>query len=195
MQGMQRIKDRILEDARAQAEDIIKEAEGKVAEVMEQASKEAESLRAKLREKGREEAEEARRRMLAMAELDIRKEELAIKQKLIDRAFDEALGRLQNLKGKEYKALVMKMVKDAGANGDEEIIVSAGDRQLFEKGLLKDINSKLGLDLKLSGEERNIKGGFILKSTGIEINNSFDTLIRMERDQIETQIAEILFQE
>lgn len=194
MKGIERIKNKILKDARTQVEDIVKEAENKVGHTVEQASKEAVELKKKLMDKACEEAEEARKRMLAMAELDIRKEELAKKQKLIDQAFDKALEGLKGLKGKEYKELVETMVKEAAPGGDEEIVVSSQDKQLFESGLLKEINKKIGLKLKLSDETRNIQGGFIIKSEGIEINNSFETLIRMERDQIETKIADILFQ-
>ena len=50
------------------------------------------------------------------------------------------------------------------------------------------------LNLTFSEEKRNIEGGFILKGKGIENNNSFESLIRMERDNIETKIAELLFQ-
>jgi vacuolar-type H+-ATPase subunit E/Vma4 len=39
-----------------------------------------------------------------------------------------------------------------------------------------------------------MQGGFIVKTRGVEINNSFETLLRMERERIETEIADILFQ-
>ena len=36
--------------------------------------------------------------------------------------------------------------------------------------------------MKISEETRNISGGFILKSGDIEVNNSFESIIRMYRD-------------
>ena len=89
----------------------------------------------------------------------------------------------------------MTMIKKAAASGQEEIIVSPEDREMFAGGLLEEINGKLGLNLRLSDESRDIQGGFILRAPGIEIHSSFEALIRMERDQIETEIADILFQE
>lgn len=193
MQGMEKIRDKILEEARAQAEQIIKEAEEKGKKLVEQASAEAEELGKSRLEKGKQEAQEVRKRMLAMAELEIRKEELALKQRLIDEVFDRALESLRNLEGEDLKSLIIDMVKRSAVSGQEEIIVSPEDREKFAGGLLAEVNSKLGLNLRLSDEVRNIQGGFILKAPGIEINNSFEALIRMERDQIETEIVDILF--
>ena len=63
------------------------------------------------------------------------------------------------------------------------------------KGPLKKINDKLGFELKLSDEDRGIQGGFIVKVDGVEINTSFETLLRMEREKVESEIADILFQQ
>ncbi len=60
---------------------------------------------------------------------------------------------------------------------------------------MKRINDKLGFELKLSDEDRGIQGGFIVKVDGVEINNSFETLLRMEREKVESEIADILFQQ
>jgi len=48
-------------------------------------------------------------------------------------------------------------------------------------------------NVKLSDETRDISGGFILKSQGVEINNSFEAIIRLFRDEIEPKVAEIFF--
>ena len=57
--------------------------------------------------------------------------------------------------------------------------------------------SKKGIKaaLKISNEARRIQGGFILKRRGVEVNGSFETLIRTEREEIESKVAAILFGE
>ena len=47
--------------------------------------------------------------------------------------------------------------------------------------------------LTLSQETRNIKGGFIMIDGKIEINCAFETLVRLQREKLEKQVADVLF--
>lgn len=195
MEGMERIRESILAEARTQAEAIIKEAEDKVKEMEIQAEKRAEELTKNRLERAEVEAQEAQKRMLSMAELELKKQSLEAKQSIIDQAFDKALVKLNNLPEEKYAAMIVSALGSVGIKGGEELIVPLKDREKFQKGLLKKINDKLGFELKLSDEDRGIQGGFIVKVDGVEINNSFETLLRMEREKVESEIADILFQQ
>jgi V/A-type H+-transporting ATPase subunit E len=195
MEGMERIRDSILAEAKAQAEGIIKEAESRLKEMEDQAVRKAEENTQNRLARAELEAQEAQRRMLSMAELELKKQSLEAKQALIDQAFDKALSRLKELPDETYAAMIVSILGSAGLTGREELVVPPQDRERFQKGLLKRINDDLGFELKLSDETRSIQGGFIVKSNGVEINNSFETLLRMEREKIESEIAEILFQQ
>ncbi|HOC08173.1 MAG: hypothetical protein GXY97_05775 [Clostridiales bacterium] len=195
MEGMERIRESILAEARTQAEAIIKEAEDKVKEMEIQAEKRAEELTKNRLERAEVEAQEAQKRMLSMAELELKKQSLEAKQSIIDQAFDKALVKLNNLPEEKYAAMIVSALGSVGIKGGEELIVPPQDREKFQKGLLKKINDKLGFELKLSDEDRGIQGGFIVKVDGVEINNSFETLLRMEREKVESEIADILFQQ
>jgi V/A-type H+-transporting ATPase subunit E len=195
MEGMERIRESILAEARTQAEAIIKEAEDKVKEMEIQAEKRAEELTKNRLERAEVEAQEAQKRMLSMAELELKKQSLEAKQSIIDQAFDKALVKLNNLPEEKYAAMIVSALGSVGIKGGEELIVPPQDREKFQKGLLKKINDKLGFELKLSDEDRGIQGGLIVKVDGVEINNSFETLLRMEREKVESEIADILFQQ
>ncbi|HZX46219.1 MAG TPA: V-type ATP synthase subunit E family protein [Clostridia bacterium] len=195
MEGMERIRESILAEARTQAEAIIKEAEDKVKEMESQAEKRAEELTKNRFERAEVEAQEAQKRMLSMAELELKKQSLEAKQSIIDQAFDKALVKLNNLPEEKYAAMIVTALGSVGIKGGEELIVPLKDREKFQKGLLKRINDKVGFELKLSDEDRGIQGGFIVKVDGVEINNSFETLLRMEREKVESEIADILFQQ
>lgn len=194
MEGMERIRQSILEEAKSQADSIIKEAEQRAADQAEEAARQADVLVAERIDKAKAQADETTKRMLLMAELEMKKEELKVKQQMIDKAFEKAFEKLKGLSGKELIDMMVSMLERAGISGDEEIIVSPADREMYEKGLLDEVNQRLGYRLKLSDENRGIQGGFIIKRQGIEINNSYETLLRMERERIETEIAGILFQ-
>ena len=47
--------------------------------------------------------------------------------------------------------------------------------------------------LTLSEQTRPIRGGFILSDGAVEVNCAFETLIRMQREGLERQVAELLF--
>ena len=45
----------------------------------------------------------------------------------------------------------------------------------------------------LSEETRNIKGGFIMVDGDVEINCTFETLVRLQREKLEKEVAQVLF--
>jgi V/A-type H+-transporting ATPase subunit E len=47
--------------------------------------------------------------------------------------------------------------------------------------------------LTLSEETRNIKGGFIMVDGDVEINCAFETLVRLQRESMEKDVAKVLF--
>lgn len=51
-----------------------------------------------------------------------------------------------------------------------------------------------GAGLTLSEETRDIKGGFIMVDGDVEINCAFETLVRLQREQMEKKVADALFQ-
>ncbi len=48
--------------------------------------------------------------------------------------------------------------------------------------------------LTLSQETRDIKGGFIMVDGDVEINCAFESLVRLQREKLEKQVADLLFQ-
>lgn len=50
-----------------------------------------------------------------------------------------------------------------------------------------------GTGLVLSDETRNIMGGFIMVDGDVEINCTFETLVRLQREKLEKEVAQVLF--
>ncbi|MGE4276212.1 MAG: V-type ATP synthase subunit E [Lawsonibacter sp.] len=48
--------------------------------------------------------------------------------------------------------------------------------------------------LTLSQETRNMKGGFIMVDGDVEINCAFETLVRLQREKLEKEVAQVLFE-
>lgn len=47
--------------------------------------------------------------------------------------------------------------------------------------------------LTLSQETRDIRGGFILVDGDVEVNCAFETLVRLQREKLEKEVAQVLF--
>jgi len=133
-----------------------------------------------------------------VAELEARKQKLKAKQEVVDEAFELALQKLNNLPDLEYQNILVEMISNSIETGKEEVLLSLRDKQRLDPGFINQLNKKLSQkgvtgNLKISDEDRNISGGFILKTGDIEINNSFEAIIRMNRDDIEAEVIKALF--
>ncbi|ABY93627.1 V-type ATP synthase subunit E family protein [Thermoanaerobacter brockii subsp. lactiethylicus] len=200
MQGIAKIKEKIFEEATEQKNRIIEKAKKEAAEILEKARKQAVQLEAEAEKKAKKVAREEKRKILSIAELEERKRYLEAKQALINEAFVSAEKKLLNLESEKYRDLVYRMILAAAVDGNEEIIVSEADKEKITPELLERVNEALKKqgkagNIRFSGEKRAIKGGFILKSATVEINCTFDYLLKVQREELETEVARILFEE
>lgn len=198
MAGADRLKEKILEEARHKAQNIIDQAKNQADSIMNAAKEEAEEKAGQILDKAREEAEEIRKRMMASAQLEARKYKLSVKQEMVEKAFSEALNRLVSMPPDQYEEMLAEMIAASVSTGNEEIIVSDRDIKRLSGNFLQSVNSKIAArgipgNVTLSKETRNIAGGFILRLGDVEINNSFEAIIRMRRDDLEPDVVKILF--
>lgn len=198
MSGAEKIQTKIIEEARLLAEANIKRAEEEAANIIKAASEEAEAKRKKIIEKAEEEAAEVKKRIVAVAELEARKQKLMAKQEVVEEAFELTLKKLNNLSDIEYESILIEMISNSVESGQEEILLSSNDKNKLSRGFMDELKKRLSqrgmpANLKISEETRNISSGFILKSGDIEINNSFESILRMNREDIESEVIKSLF--
>ena len=197
MYGIDRISQRILEDAQAEAARIIEEAEERARSIKDRKTKEVEKSNQKLHEDNMAKAQDRKRRMLSAAELEMKKEVLAAKQQMIDEAMEKAKQAIMDMPKDEYRRVISKMLLES-AQGHEEVVFSAADEKRLDQSLIDQVNQELKQqgkrgELSLSPERGEFEGGFILRSGGMEINNTFGAILRMSRNHLEARLAEILF--
>ena len=188
--GIEDITKKILEDATLLREEILTEAEKKAEDIKKEGTKTAEKRREAILLKAHEEAQEEHHRMLTMERLEARKLLLKEKQEAIEKAFDESLEKLVH--HPDYESVMETMLLKV-ASGEEELLLSPRDRNTLGESFLKRINEKLKVNLTLSEKTREIAGGFILQTPEVEINESFEERIRALRDEMEVDVAHMLF--
>lgn len=198
MEGIEKITARIIEDAEREIAAMQQETEEEVNTLLAQAQTEAEQESMELLIRGRRAAEERRERLSSSADMECRKLELVAKQELLQQSFDAALEELCALPQERYVTLLSALAVEASSSGRERMILSARDADRLGEDIVKAANAALQKagrrgELTLSQETRPIPGGFILAEGDVELNCAFDTLIQLQREKLEKEVAAILF--
>jgi V/A-type H+-transporting ATPase subunit E len=120
------------------------------------------------------------------------------KQQSIDEVFDKVLEKMNNFDDAKYEQIMYDMLMASVESGEEEIAMPENRKKKLSADFISKVNKALEAvgkkgKLKISDETRNISGGFILMGQGVEMNNSFEAVIRLYRDEIEPKVAEIFF--
>ncbi len=191
---------KIQEDAEAEAAEIIAAARAESDTILAQGKARAQSVADRIEATIQASAEEARRRELATASVEIRRIVLAAKQEMLAKVFAEALRQLVDMPDNEYRELLSDLAARASITGDEILHVSARDLERLGSDWVALVNERVkarGLParLTLSDRPRDIRGGVILQSGNIENNGSFERTLESLRENIEPEIASMLFAE
>ncbi|MHC4690688.1 MAG: V-type ATP synthase subunit E family protein [Planctomycetota bacterium] len=141
-------------------------------------------------------AKDKKEHLLSATRMDIAKQMLAEKRKILNEVFETARKQFKELSDQEYIEIILKLMLVAVETGDEEIVIDSDESRINHK-LVKEINRKLGTgykgNLKLSEQKGNIEAGFILKRGKIKNNVSLDVLISQAKNELEIELAKILF--
>lgn len=198
MSNLENLAAKIIEDANIKAEAILKEAKDNEILLVDKKIKEAEVLKHQMLEKTKIEAITVTKRIISNSQLTVRNEKLVAMQKMIDKVFACALEKLLAMNDKEYLELIKRYLLSMPIEGNEEIILPGKYKSLVSYEYLSGINASLKTtgkigELKLSSDARDIKSGFIVLKDGIEVNNTFESLVNSLRDEIEPEIVKELF--
>ena len=192
MNGIEKIIARIQQDAQAEMDALMEKAREEAAGVEETFRREAQAEAAALAAKAEKAAAEREERMVSSAQMEKRKTLLAARQSMVEQAYETALEELCTLPHAVYVETLTALLLRASAKGNEEVIFSKADRERVGEEAVAAANQQ-GKILTLSEETRPIRGGFILKDGNVEINCSFETLVRLQRSKSAAEVAAILF--
>ena len=194
MDGIEKITGRIAADGQKEADAILAEARRQADEIAARSDAQARKESGEIVARGRRTADERVERLAGVAQLDARKLELAAKQEMLSKAYDLALEQLVNLPDKEYVDLLADLAVRASSTGREAVIFSQKDRARYGKAVVTQANEKLGDGhLTMSEQSRPIQGGLILSDGDVEVNCTFETLVRLQRGEMDREVAKVLF--
>jgi ATP synthase (E/31 kDa) subunit. len=185
MTNLDHLIDKIIEDARQEAEQILAKAERKKEELIHEQTVKAEMEKSKMIEKARREAQQEKERIVSDARLKARDDILKAKQEMMDQVFSLAKAQLHQLNEVKFQEFMRNVLNSLPREGTEELIVP--------KGRLESVR-KWFPDWKVSDTDF-VDSGFMVKKGRILLNYTFDALVDYYREELEPVVAGILFGE
>ena len=186
--GTNKLAERIVTEAEAEAKATLEESGAAVREILAQGEKAVAATRAELLAKREAEGAGILGGYQTRAALDGRKAALAKKRAVIDRAFSGAYQTILSLDAAKRGKICERMLR-AETEGGETIVPAANDRKAIEQALASMPEKKL----KLSNENASLDGGFLILATGYEKDCSFASLLNQVRSEEETNVYKLLF--
>ncbi|MGI6030689.1 MAG: V-type ATP synthase subunit E [Eubacteriales bacterium] len=188
--SIEKITEQIVQDAGQEAERIRQEAQSRREETLAEARRQAERQLADAREKAGHDGETLVKRRISVAELEARKQKLAVKQDAVSRAFDKTLDRLCSLEESQYIAFLTEMASQLAEEGT--LHFNQKDHDTVAPKVVTLLQS-MGKKVTLGEETLPIRGGFVLRSGAIEINNTLETLVDSIREDETPRVVQTLF--
>lgn len=194
---LEKIIEKIEEEAREQAERILSEAKDREREIIASSQKKAETIKEGILKKAQEKEQKRKESTLALAALEARKKVVEFKQSMLSKVYAQVLEDLARLTLENYQAWLENILLKNAA-GDEEIITASSEKDKVTRDFIQRINKKLTAagkkgNLILSDKKRDFRGGIILHRGKVEINYSFENLLKNSRDITESEVVKILF--
>jgi V/A-type H+-transporting ATPase subunit E len=193
----QQVVEKILTDANAEAEKMSKEAGEKEAGEQAKFDEQLNDYKKQTDTLAKKAAQDRKLHLLAAARMDIAKEFLAEKRKILDEVFEQARAQLQKLPDDDYRKLCSKLMHAAVETGDEEVIIDRNENRI-DQNFIKQVNRELGPgykgNLRLAAQKQDLGGGFVLKRGKIKNNVSLEVLLAQARKELEIKLAKELFQ-
>jgi V/A-type H+-transporting ATPase subunit E len=190
MTGSEAIIDKIVKDARKIVNSTLEEANASADETLKLANSDAKIYQDRNMAESYIERDEIVRRKITVANLEVKKLLLQAKQKLIDKAFSEAIEAVRN-DTKNYKLLITNML--AFAEDGDIVTLSAKDKDLISEEFILKATNKLKVKVSVNKKYGDFDGGIILSSKDNDKNLSLEVELASVRDEFEPQIAKILF--
>ena len=192
----EQVIDKILSDARAQADAIRKQAEEREAAETAKANEDLARFEQETKALAEKAAADERSQRLAVARMEAAKDFLAGKSALLGEAFEQARQKIEQLPEDQYRDLMARLMVEAVETGDEKVIPAKNDPKIDAK-LVADVNARLKGDgkdhLTLADETHHFGGGFLLQRGKVRTNVSITVLVEQARKDLEIEVGKDLF--
>jgi len=182
------VTDKILEDAKKEAQEILEHYKKEAARVQKQYDEKIAEEKARIDA----EAEVAKKteymRLVSQKNLEFRKDVVAEKRKHIVKIVEDAIRNLPE--HKQYFSFLTVMIKNSGEKTGE-LCIGKGDLKRYERKLKKFLEEN-SYDFKVVHDD-TIRGGVLIKKEKIVYHGSLDLISELLRDELTIAVSNKLF--
>ena len=195
MANLNNLTSKILKDAEERKESILSSAEEEKNKILSKKIAKAKELESEIIQKAEAEAKSKKDRIVSSATLRVRNNKLSAKQDIIQEVFEKSIDSLSNISGDDFLRFVKHSILSLGKIGEQNLILNKDGLDIVDLTFIYDLNQSLGENgnVKLSPNPGKFRGGFILEKDGIEINNTYEALVSSLKNELEFEVASVLF--
>lgn len=192
------IKEKILEDAISEKDQILLEGKRQIDSLKSAFQKEMALTEKNILEDYEREAERKEKNIITEATLDTKKEILFNKQNIIEQVFQEATKQILKMDDKSYLGLLEKLILENVETGNEKIFIGEKERKSVNNIFIDRLNKELKQsgkngNLYLSSKRYPIIGGVVIGTDEIRKNASIEVLLEKIKEDLETGLSQYLF--
>lgn len=193
MSNVKNITSKILKDAEAGKENILAAAEEEKNKILSKKASAANEISQEILQKAEADAKSKKERVISSAKLKVRNNKLAAKQEIIDEVFEKSINKLTELSKEQFLNFVKNSILSMNLTGKQTLILNETGLKFVDDSFIDELNKEAKATIALSKTAGNFKGGFILENNGIEINSTYEALVSSLRDELEFEVAKVLF--
>lgn len=183
MEGVEKIKNKILSDAKKEADKILNEAKKEVAEIEKEKQKQLDIIKKKRETEIKQAVKLYKDKTIAQARLKAKREYLDKREEIIDKYVREVILKIDR-KSNDYKNFLKNII-------DQNINLLSGEITIYCNK--KDIALLKSMNISSSLKESNIEAGIIFEdSTGKRIDETISSRLERRKDKIRRGIIKIL---
>lgn len=181
----------ILEKIEKELKEKLEKLEQEFADKRSQQAKEAEAEQKRIDEEMNGKVDENSKKIIEkaenLAEREAQIQLLQAKRTLIEETLVKGVEALRD--SDKYEEVLTTMLKNSGLEGDVVVVPAKGMEDVTKKAIKSS-----GQKYFLSDKSKNIKGGFVLKTDTVEVDNSFENIVMGQLGQdLEIKLNKLLF--
>ena len=213
MEGLEKITERILQDAKTECDEKISTAKEDVNQIKSKYRTEAEKMLCEAQESVQKEVDAILESGKAGAAMWRRNALLEAKSAMVDEAYEKAVRFIARMDDAAYYALLLSMLKKAVIESEqadstlladeqseyvkpESFVVSmnAKDYEKYAIRLQNELTVKnLSAVIRMAEEPIDIAGGMMIQYGNVSMDCSIEKSVQLVRSQTETEVFSILF--
>lgn len=191
--SIEKITSKILGEAEAAGAEVLAEANTQADAILKAAEEKASLLLESGEASGLLEKEKIVSRRKSVADIDCRKVILQQKQDLIEQSFEKAAEAITAMAEEDYLNLLAALGKRTGLK-EGLLIFNQKEKETIGQKLADKLNGEVeGGAFAVAEETRRIRGGYLLQSGKVYINNTIEALVDEHREALTGEVAAMLF--